>query len=81
MATYARLKHDRKSALRGVKREQRALDSSLERLERRLEVLRSRKTIIDREAALTLVPLWNDFVEKLRIVEKVLADFISVVSI
>jgi len=81
VATFGELKRNRKNALRGVKREQRALDSSLERLERRIETLRGRKTIIDREAALTLVPLWNDFAIKIRTVEKSLADFISVVSI
>ena len=81
MATFAELKRNRKNALRGVKREQRALDSSLERLERRLEALRGRKTIIDREAALTIVPLWNDFAAKIRIVEKAIADFISTVSV
>lgn len=81
MATLAELKRQRLASLRSVRRIQRAADTAIEKIERRLSSLSNRKTIIDAEAALTLVPLYNDFRDKVRTMEKALADFISVVRI
>ena len=68
-------------AARAARRLQRTADTSLEKLERRLDTLINRKTIIDGPAAMTLVPLYNDFKTKVNVMEHGLADFISVVSI
>ncbi len=81
MATLSELKRERVQAARAARRLQRAADTAIERLERRLDTLIARKTVIDRDAAMTLVPLYNDFRDKVRVMEKGLADFISVVSI
>ena len=81
MATLSELKRERVQAARAARRLQRAADSAIERVERRLDTLIARKTIIDRETAMTLVPLYNDFRDKVRTMEKGLADFISIVSI
>lgn len=77
----AELQRQRKSSLREVRRRQRAADTAIERIERRLFTLLDRKTLITREVALSLVPLWNDYIAKTRDLEKGLADFISVTSI
>ena len=80
MATLAELKRERLAALREFRKLERTADSAIEVLERRIFRLLERKTIIDYEAALTLVPLYNDFVAKVQIMEKGLADFLEVVS-
>lgn len=81
MATYTEVKRERQAALRGVRSAQRATDSALERLERRLFRLLDRKTIIDREAALTIVPLYGDFTKEVRRMENAITDFITVSSL
>lgn len=81
MATLSELKRQRIAAARAARRLQRDADTSIERIERRLFVLISRKSIIDQESAMTLVPLYNDFKRKVGRMEKGLADFISVVHI
>ncbi|MBA7552677.1 hypothetical protein ES705_45247 [subsurface metagenome] len=77
----AELQRQRKSALREVRRRQRAADSSMERLERRLFALIDRKTLISPESALTLIPLWNDLIKGVRDVENGITDFISITNI
>jgi len=77
----AELQRDRKRAAREARRRQRAADTSIERIERRLFALIERKTLITPEAAETLVPLWNDYSSKNRDLEHALADFIAIVSI
>ena len=79
--TFAELKRQRKQALRGVRRIERSADTAIEKLERRIFRMLGRKTIIDRESALTLVPLYNEFIAEVRKLEKAIADFISVSSI
>lgn len=81
MATIVELRRERIAALRSARKVQRAADTAIEVLERRMFRMLDRKTIIDRESALTLVPLWNDFIAKAKAMEKALADFISVCSI
>ncbi|MBA7549402.1 hypothetical protein ES705_41883 [subsurface metagenome] len=81
MATLRELKSERVQAARAARRLQRAADSAIERLERRMDTLIARKQIIDRESAATLVPLYNDFRNKVRIMENGIADFITVVSL
>lgn len=79
--SVAELQRQRKQALREVRRRERAADTAIEKIERRLYTLQDRKTLITEEAASTLVPLWNDFQSKNRDLEKGLADFISICSI
>lgn len=81
MATLYELKRRRLLALRAARRIEREADSAIERIERRMFTLLNRKTIIDQEAALTMVPLWNDFRKKVGVLERALADFISIVSV
>jgi len=81
MANTAELKRERLAALREARKVQRTADTAMEVLERRIFRMLDRKTIIDRESALTLVPLWNDFIAKARLMEAALADFISICSI
>ncbi len=80
MATFAEIKRVRKTALRHVRRAERAADSAIERLERRIFTLLDRKTIIDRDAALTMDPLYRDFFERVRQTERALRDFYEIVS-
>lgn len=79
--TFAEIRRERKEALRDVRKVQRAMDSSIERLERRIFTLLNRKTVIDRPAALTLVPLWNNFIETGSKFQRALADFIEISSV
>ncbi len=79
--TFAEIKRERLAMLRLVRRQQRAFDSSLERLERRIFTLLSRKTVIDRRTALTLVPLYNDMIRGVEAFERSITNFIYVSSI
>ncbi|MBA7550014.1 hypothetical protein ES705_42519 [subsurface metagenome] len=79
--TFAQLQRERKAALREVRRVQRATDTQIERIERRLFVLLDRKTLITRDVAMAFVPMWNKFFSQVKELERALADFISVTSI
>lgn len=76
----AELQRERKSAAREVRRKERDADTSIEKIERRIFALIERKTLITPEAAMSLVPLWNDFKAKVTDLEKSIADFIGIVS-
>jgi hypothetical protein len=39
-----------------------------------------RKTPIDEEGAATLIPLWEDFIQKVRNMEKGLVDFLELIA-
>jgi len=81
VATYAELRRKRVQAARAARRLQREADTAIEKIERRMDTLIERKTIIDQDAALTLVPLYNEFKDKVSKMEKGIADFISVVRV
>lgn len=81
MATVAELQRRRKEALREARRRQRALDTQIERIERKIFSLLDRKTLITREDALNLVPMWNEFTKLAQQTERGLTDFISVCSV
>ena len=78
---YVEEKNRRKQALRSLRRFQRQADSSIERIERRIVALSNRKTIITREAAMSLAPLWNDFIRNVRSFETGFADFLAIVNV
>lgn len=81
MASIQELRRERIVALRAARKVQRTADTAMEVLERRIFRLLDRKTIIDGDSAMTLVPLWNDFIAKARLMEAALADFIMICSI
>jgi hypothetical protein len=79
VATDAQVKRQRLSALREVRRRQRATDTSIERLERRLFRMLRRKTVIDTDDAAALYEdYWRPFFDRVRELEQSLADFITV---
>lgn len=61
MASLSELRHERVTLLRAVRAVERTCDSSIERLERRLDTLIGRKTLIDKQSLLSLVDMINDF--------------------
>lgn len=77
----AELQRERKAALREVRRKQRAADTRIEKIERRIMTLLNRKILITQESARTIVPLWNDYVGANRALETAIADFISITSV
>ena len=76
MATFAQIRAERKKSLRQVKALERKTDTSLEIFERRIERILKNVTYIDRETAMTLVPLYNNFIKTLRNLEQGVADYI-----
>jgi hypothetical protein len=77
------VQHDRenRAALRYARRTQRALDTSLEKIERELLRLRARKTIVKPDQVLKLVKIWDDEVRPyFTATEHAMADFVSVVN-
>jgi len=73
----AALQRVRKQALREVRRRERAADTAIEKIERRLFTLLDRKTLITHEVALTIVPYWNDFLSRVNDLEAGITDFIT----
>ncbi len=81
MATDAQHNRDNRAALRKAKQASRALDSILERVERKLISLRARKTIVRPDELSGLIVLWDVGVRnRFQDCEHALADFISVVN-
>lgn len=81
MSGYTAEKSRRKAAVRDVRRAQREVDSALERIERRLFRLLRFKDIITRENLVSLIPMYNEYVAKQRVLEKALADLFAIVSV
>lgn len=77
---YTEEKQKRIRALRAFKRIEHDTDTDLERLERRCDRLLKNKYTITKESALTLVPLFNDFISGVRKMEKGLADLFSIIN-
>lgn len=80
MATVAEVQRERKSYLREFRRRERAADTAIERVERRIFRLLARKTLIIGSDISMLVNDYNDFVAKVRDMEKALADVYTSVS-
>ena len=80
MATEAQLQRERKAGVRELRRTQRALDTQVERIERRLYQLLDRKTLIDRDDAVWMVNLWIKLLELLGNMERALTDFVEIVN-
>ena len=81
MSEFTEAKRRRKEAVRAVRRAQRAVDTRLERIERRLFRLNNFKEIITRQNLESLIPMYNDFSREVRNLEKALADMFSIVSV
>ena len=81
MSRFTEAKRARKEAVRATRRVQRQVDTSLEKIERRLFRLLEFKEIITRENVESLIPMYNDFIEKVRRLEKALADMISIINV
>ena len=77
---YTEEKQKRLRALREFKRIQHDTDTSIEKLERRCDRLLKNKYTITKESALTLVPLFNDFISGVRKMEKGLADLFAIIN-
>lgn len=81
MATDAQHDRENRAALRAARRQERTLDSALERVERELLRLRARKTIVRPDQVLKLVTLWQEGVRpQFQLAEHALADFVSIVN-
>lgn len=81
MATrIVEIKLKRQQYLRAYKRLQHTADTSIEILERRIDRILKNKRPIELETAKTLIPLYNDFVRKVKMMEKGLADFVMLIS-
>lgn len=75
-----RIKRQRLQALRSFRRLERATDTALERLERRINRILDNNTPITPATAETLIPLYRDFWRRTREMERGLSDFVSFVS-
>jgi plasmid maintenance system antidote protein VapI len=67
-----------KKALRNARRQYRALDSHLEKMERMMDRLIERKTRITHEQALPLAALYDQVAGKKKAFEDALADFLGI---
>lgn len=81
MATDAQHDRENRAALRAARRQERTLDTALERVERELLRLRARKTIVRPDQVLKLVALWDSGVRpQFQLCEHAMADFVSTVN-
>jgi len=80
MATYRQRTLEVKSAIRQTRKSYRTLDSSLEKLERELDRLIKRKTLVGPESLNTLIKLWDIARRIFPNVEKSLADTLKVAA-
>lgn len=79
MATEAELQRERKEALRQVRRVQRAADTMIEKMERKLFKLLDRKTLIQERDAVELYDkYYKPFVDQIRVLENALIAFYNV---
>lgn len=77
---YTQEKNRRLKALRDFKRLEHACDTALELIERRIERIQKNRYTVTKETALTLVPLHNDFIARVRDMEKGLADLFQIIN-
>lgn len=76
--TYRQRTLQVKSAIRASRKLYRQLDTSLEKLERELDRLINRKTLVGPESLTTLIKLWDIAKRYVPAVEKGLADTLTV---
>lgn len=80
--TYRQRTLEVQKALRAAKRAERALDTSLEKVERELKRLIKRKTLVGPDSLKSLISFWDQGVRKTYpTCEKALADAVSIASI
>ena len=81
MATFAEVQRKRKEALREVRRRQRATDSSIERMERRIFRLLDRKTLLNVNDAIELYDkYYKEFISNVRLLERGLIAFFNLIN-
>ena len=78
---YTDVKRERKEAMRAVRRAQRAHDTEIEKLERTVFRKLARKTILTLDDANEIVGKFTSLLNKLKPLEKAIADFITIVSL
>lgn len=77
---YTDEKQRRLQALRAFKRLEHDADTSIEKLERRCDRLLKNKYTITKESALTIIPLMQDFINKIQDMEKGIADLFAIIN-
>lgn len=81
MATVAELQRERKNLLREFRRQERKADTAIEVIERHIfRLLARKKLLIVGSDIQFMVQQYNDFVAKVRMMEKALADVYTAVS-
>jgi hypothetical protein len=82
MASEVQRRRESLAALRKARREQRALDTALEKVERELLRLRSRKTLIEGDDVNKLIQLWDSGVRpQFNTTQMALSDFVGLARI
>lgn len=77
---WVQKRRDINASLRKARREQRTMDSALERVERELLRLRSRKTMILPDEVVKIASLWDAFRGTVTGAERALSDFLGAVN-
>lgn len=80
MSEFTEEKRRRKEAVRNLRRAEKALDTSVERVERRIFRLLQFKEIITKQNVASLIPLNNEVVQNMEAYQKALADVLVIVS-
>jgi len=80
VATFAQVRAERKRALQAVRKQQRSLDTQVERMERTLFRLLDRKTVLEYRDAHRLGLHYSDILAEIRRLEQALVDFNVVVN-
>jgi len=80
MASEAQRVREIRAALRQARAKERAMDSALERYERELLRLRSRRTRILSEEVVKVAGLWDQFTPRVQESQNALGDFLAMVN-
>lgn len=78
--TYRQLTIIVKKGLREARKAERQLDTRLEKMEREMDRLIERKTLIEPKSLVLMTNLWSDLKKQIPIVEKVIANVVASAS-
>lgn len=78
--TYRQLTIIVKRGLREARKTERQLDSRLEKMEREMDRLIERKTLIEPKSLVLMTNLWSDFKKQLPVVEKAIVQVVQSAS-
>lgn len=81
MPTVAEVQRQRKGMIREIRRLERATDTELEKLERRLFRLLDHKQLITAAEMRGLMLYYESFVKKAQLMEKAIADSVYTISV